>query len=136
MNTFAILVIVFITFNGSVTPITSYLRRALVTHSQQPSEIIKRDGFRKRILNNDDYSGDDGDDGDDDDTDAYYDSKSMHFNYDYYHSSEGYSTFTINDSNQFDVTDDYHYWQWWVWIIVVIFGVAALWCFSKCCLCR
>jgi hypothetical protein len=137
MKTFAaLIVIVFVTFNGSVTPVTSYLRPTIVTHSgQQPREIIKRDEFRKRILNNDDGAYDDAYSGDDGDNDAYYDSKSVHFNYDYYH-SEGYSTFTINDGSQFDVSDDYHYWQWWVWVIVVLFGVAALWCFSKCCLCR
>jgi len=122
----AIICFVFIN-NGSVVPMTPYLR-PLATHRlydrlhRQPSERIKSDEARTRLLSNDD---------DDDGDEAYYNSKYVNFNYNYYH-SDGSSTITINDSNQFIVSDDYHYWQWWVWAIVVILSVASLWCIRKC----
>jgi len=129
MKTFVIITIIFFAFinNGSIAPVTPYLRplatrRLYDRLHRQPSERIKSDEARTRLLSNDD---------DDEGGEAYYDSKSVNFNYNYYH-SDGYSTITINDSNQLIVSDNYHYWQWWVWVIVVILGVASLWCIRKC----
>ena len=101
----------------------------------------------RRVLTNDDanYDGNNNDDdaninNDDatddatDDTDAYYDSKAVHFNYDYYH-TDGYSTITINENKKIQVADDYYYWPIWFWMLVVILGIATLWCILKCCGC-
>mmetsp|Transcript_2735 Transcript_2735/g.3156 ORF Transcript_2735/g.3156 Transcript_2735/m.3156 type:complete len:139 (+) Transcript_2735:62-478(+) len=124
--------------NGSIVPVTPYLRPLATAHRQydrllhhnhnrQPSERINsnEEARTTRFLSNDDADEDDGDE------EAYYNSKYVHFNYDYSH-TDGASTITLNENKQFVVSDDYHYWQWWVWALVVILSVASLWCIRKC----
>jgi len=135
----AIICFSFIT-NGSIVPVTPYLRPLATAHRQYdrllhhnhnrqllPSERInsdKEEARTTRFLSNDDEDADG-------DEEAYYNSKYMNFNYNYEH-NDGSSTITLNDSKQFMVSDDYHYWQWWVWALVVILSVASLWCIRKC----
>lgn len=135
--------------NNNLRATNDRVLRRKRSSNQKPSEQHDAELSRiRRVLNNDDanYDGNNNDDdantnnnaatddATDDDAHGYYDSKNVHFNYDYFH-TDGYSTITINENNQIQVADDYHYWQLWVWVLVIILGMITVWCILKCCGC-